>query len=92
MVRLILVGDEVGYRSEIERLVAWSSKNYLYLNTLKAKELVMDFWRNATKPAPFVISGVCVEKVNKIKFQRRCIPENLTRTSNIIILVKKAEQ
>lgn len=52
----------------------------------------MDFWRNATKPAPFVISGVCVEKVNKIKFQRRCIPENLTRTSNIIILVKKAEQ
>lgn len=48
-------------RSDIERLAVWSSENNLALNTLKTKEMVADFQKNATEPVPLVISGVCGE-------------------------------
>lgn len=34
------------------------------------KELMVDFWRNATPPVPLVISEDCVENVDENKFFR----------------------
>lgn len=79
---LILVGDEMDYRDKIKRLVAWRI-------TLKTKELMVDFQRNARD---FITSKFCVERVNKIKFLGRCIKEGLSWTRNTITLVKKSQQ
>lgn len=43
VVELFPGGDELDYRSEIKRLAAWISENNLALNTIKSKELVVDF-------------------------------------------------
>lgn len=74
------------YRSEIERLAAWSSENNLALNILKKKDLVVNFQRNATAPVNLVISGISVERIDKIKFLGLCVAEDLFWTSNIIML------
>lgn len=49
----------------------------MYVAYTKTKELMVDFWRNATPPVPLVISEDCVENVDEVKFQR-ISPEQAT--------------
>lgn len=70
------MGDVADYKNEIERLVACNSKNNFALDTLKTKELEINFWRN------FCAFGyqriLFVERVNKIKFLWTYIADDLS--------------
>lgn len=55
MVGLIKVGDESAYRDEVEKLTSWCSYINLVLNTIKIKDLIVDFRRNRFDPQPIYI-------------------------------------
>ena len=61
---LISRGDESEYRREIERLQSWCSCKNLELN---AREMVVDFRRNAAPPTPIMLGETPVAKVGDEK-------------------------
>ncbi|KAK0155571.1 hypothetical protein N1851_002050 [Merluccius polli] len=52
--------DEAAYREDVLKLAAWCSENNLALNTKKTKEIIVDFRKHSTDPAPFYINGFSV--------------------------------
>lgn len=71
---MISGSDKADYRNEINRLIAWSLKNNLGLNTLMTNELLVDF-------------GYWVG--DKMNFLVMCIAVDHFGTGNTIALVKK---
>ncbi|KAK3555163.1 hypothetical protein QTP86_010050 [Hemibagrus guttatus] len=85
--------DETAYRAEVQHLVAWCADNNLLLNTSKTKELIVDFRREKGRTHdPTHINGMAVECVSSFKFLGTHISEDLSWTTNISSLVKKAHQ
>lgn len=64
----------------MERLRGWCEENNLFLNTNKAKELVVDYRRNNTDIRPLLIGGDQVEKVAAFTFLGMTIEQDLTWT------------
>lgn len=92
MLGLISGGDESAYRDEVSGLTAWCSENNLQLNTTKTKELILDFRKGRADPAPLYIQGVCVERVQSMRFLGVQISEDLSWTANTTAVVKRAQQ
>ena len=92
VVGLITGGDESAYRDEVQRLVEWCAANNLTLNTIKTKEVIMDFRRHRADPAPLHINGDCVERVSTFKFLGTHISEDISWSANTSAVVKKAQQ
>lgn len=55
--RLTSKGDEAAYREEVLKLAAWCSENNLALKTKKTREIIVDFRKHSTNPAPVYING-----------------------------------
>ena len=85
-------GDESNYRDEVEWLAEWFRVNNFLLNTLKSKELIVDFRRKKTDIQPLLIGGTCVERVSDFHFLGVNIMEDLTWSVHTTELVKKAQQ
>ena len=85
-------GDESAYRWEIDHLVTWCSLDYLELNALKTREIVMDFRKNPDQPAPIILCGSPVNSVESCRFQGTIITQDLKWELNIRSLNKKAQQ
>eukprot|EP00061_Rhincodon_typus_P012274 g37904.t1 len=83
--------DESKYRREIEGMVTWYTVNNLSLNVGKTKELIIDF-RKEGEHAPIYINGTEVERVENIKFLGVMITNNLSWTSHVDAMIKKAQQ
>ncbi|GAA6107961.1 thymidylate kinase isoform X1 [Tachysurus ichikawai] len=92
VIGLISGDDESAYRDEVRKLEEWCSVNNLSLNTYKTKELILDFRRCHTEPAPLYINGECVERVNTFKFLGVHISNNLSWCTNTLATIKKAQQ
>ena len=92
MVGLITGGDESAYRDEVQWLLEWCAANNLTLNTIKTKEVIMDFRRHRADPAPLHINGDCVERVSTFKFLGTHISEDISWSANTSAVVKKAQQ
>lgn len=94
VVGLITEGDETAYRDrdEVNKLVLWCTDNNLALNTLKTKEIIVDFRRNRPDTLPTYINGVCVENVSDFKYLGLHLDHNISWKTNTIALVKKAQQ
>uniref|UniRef100_A0A3B3RCJ5 Reverse transcriptase domain-containing protein n=1 Tax=Paramormyrops kingsleyae TaxID=1676925 RepID=A0A3B3RCJ5_9TELE len=92
VVGLISGGDESAYRDEVEKLTAWCSNNNLLLNTVKTKELIVDFRKKAENIQPFIINGDCVEKVSDSRFLGVTISEDLTWGTHTSEVVKKTQK
>lgn len=92
VIGLISGDDESAYRDEVQKLEVWCSENNLSLNTSKTKELIMDFRRRRTEPAPLYINGACVERVNAFKFLGMHISNDLSWSANTSAVIKKAQQ
>ncbi len=90
---LINNDDEAAYLDEVERLTSWCQDNCLSLNVSKTKELIVDFRKRQQRPyTPLMISGTPVERVSSFKYLGVNISEDLTWTTHIQTLVKKARQ
>ncbi|XP_039593233.1 uncharacterized protein LOC120515925 [Polypterus senegalus] len=65
VVGLISGENESAHRNEVEQLTVWCTDNNLLLNTIKTKELVVDFRKKKTDIKPLYIGGdYCVERVS----------------------------
>ncbi len=90
---LISNNDETAYLDEVERLTSWCQDNGLSLNVSKTKELIVDFRKRHLRPyTPLMISGTPVERVSSFMYLGVNISEDLTWTTHIQTLVKKARQ
>lgn len=92
VVGLITGADESAYREEVKHLSVWCRENNLVLNTVKTKELVIDYRREKTDIAPLIISGDRVEQVSDFCFLGVHIEEGLTWSVNSVKVLKKAQQ
>eukprot|EP00061_Rhincodon_typus_P010187 g34280.t1 len=92
IVERISNNDKSKYRREIEDLVMWCNDNNLFLNISKTKELIIPFGKNGGEHAPSDINGTEVERAETVKFLRVTITDNLSWTSHIDVMVKKAQQ
>lgn len=59
-------GREAEYWSLVNSFVNWCQCNHLQLNARKTKELLMDFQKTKSPPAPVTIQGENVEVVNTL--------------------------
>uniref|UniRef100_A0A3P9M1I2 Reverse transcriptase domain-containing protein n=1 Tax=Oryzias latipes TaxID=8090 RepID=A0A3P9M1I2_ORYLA len=92
VVGLISKGDEAAYRDGVLKLAAWCSDNNLALNTQKSKEIMVDFRRHSTDPAPLYINGEREERVHTFRFLGVVFSNNISWTENITEVIKKAQQ
>ena len=60
--------EDAIYQRQIEKIVNWCDKNYLYLNVSKTKEMCIDFRKNQRCPKLVYIKGEAVERVNTYKY------------------------
>lgn len=73
------------YRSERKSLTSLNLENTLVQNTIKTKELVVDFRKNVT--VPFIIGKIRMRRRDKINFQGTCIASGvLSWTSDAIMI------
>ncbi len=79
------------YRNEILRLSECCSANNLTLNNTKTKEIILDFRRHRTDPAPLYINnGDRVERVQT--FLSTIISADLKCSVNSTAIIKKTQQ
>lgn len=64
VVGLIKGRNESVYSDEVEKLSSKCSGNNLVLNTIKTKQIIVDFRRNRSDPQPIYTNGDCVERVS----------------------------
>ncbi|XP_044155393.1 monocarboxylate transporter 4-like [Bufo gargarizans] len=92
VIGLISDNDESDYREQVKHLAVWCADNNLLLNTSKTKELIVDFRKENPTHESIHIIGTAVEWVSSFKFPGTHICENLSWSTNISSLVKKAHQ
>lgn len=91
VIGLISRGDEAAYREEVLKLAAWSSENNLYLNTRKTREIIMDFRKHSTDPAPLYMVSVWRGSAPS-GFLGIFISANISWSDNTTPIIKKAQQ
>ena len=70
----------------------WCNQNNLELNALKTVEMVVDFRKNPTPPAPITLCGSTIDTVESFRFLGTIISKDLKWELNNSSLVKKAQQ
>ena len=91
MVGLITDDDETGYR-EVRDLAVWCQDNNLYLNVSKTMELIVDYRKRRAEHTPIHIDGAVLEQVESFKFLCVHITKDLSWSSHINTVVKRAQQ
>eukprot|EP00061_Rhincodon_typus_P012258 g37882.t1 len=72
--------------------MTWCNENNLSLNVGKTKELIIDFRKKGGEHSPKYINGTEVERVESVNLLRVTITDNLSWTSHVDTMVKKAQQ
>ena len=81
--------EDALYHKQIENVVNWCDKNYLYLNVSKTKEMCIDFRKNQRCPKPVYIKGEAVERVDTYKYLGVVFDSKLNWKENINSVPKK---
>jgi len=89
--QFITGADESAYREEVKHLSVCRENNLL-LNTVKTKELVIDYRREKTDITPLIISGDRVEQVSDFCFLGLYIEEGPDMERKQCEGAKKAQQ
>jgi len=95
VVGLISGNDEKAHLEEVANLSLWCKDNSLMLNVSKTKELIVDFRRTQRtniRGHHWVINGTAVERVSSLRYLGVNIAEDLTWTTHIDTLMRKAKQ
>ena len=85
-----LTGNELNYRQEIEHFHEWCKANSLILNTLKTKEMVINF-RKRPPFKPVTLQGNDIDMVEEFKYLG-IIDNKLTWKANTLARYSKAQQ
>ena len=93
MVGLIHNNNETAYLEEVRCLTQWCQKNNLHLNASKTKDMLVDFGRMQVRDyTPLSINGTPVERVDTFKYLDVQITDDLTWSTHLGTMVKKASQ
>ena len=82
--------DDV-YLHQVARFNSWCKDNYLDLNVVKTKEIVIDFRKNPLPVTDLEIDGVKVERVNEFKYLGVIVDDKLNFKSNTSYVQKKCQ-
>ena len=77
------------YHKQIENVVNWCDKNYLYLNVSRTKEICIDFRKNQRFPKPVYTKGEAVETVDTYKYLGVVFDSKLNWKENINSVLKR---
>uniref|UniRef100_A0A8C4TPM0 Reverse transcriptase domain-containing protein n=1 Tax=Erpetoichthys calabaricus TaxID=27687 RepID=A0A8C4TPM0_ERPCA len=89
VIGLISKDDETAYREEVRLLAEWCQDNDL---TLKTKERIVDFHKQATEHNPIYIGGEAVEQVSSFRFLGVTLTDDLKWSSHTAAVVRKTQQ
>ncbi|XP_059821756.1 uncharacterized protein LOC132391955 [Hypanus sabinus] len=78
--------------NKLKVLEELSSRNNLELNTLKTKEMIVDFRRHPPVMSPLTVLGSPVSTVENFRFLGTTISQDLKWEQNISFILKKAQQ
>ena len=93
VVGLIHNNNETAYLEEVRCLTQWCQKNNFHLNASKTKEMLVDFGRMQVRDyTPLSINGTPVERVDTFKYLDVEITDDLTWSTHLGTMVKKASQ
>ena len=93
VVGLFRNNDETAYLEEVRCLTQWCLKNNLHLNASKTKEMLVDFGRTQKREyTPVSINGTPVERVDTFKYLGVQITDDLTSSTHLDTVGKKARQ
>ena len=90
VVSLITDADETTFRKDVSDLAVWCQDNNLSLSISKTKGLIMDYRKQRANPAPIHIDRAIGERVDSFKFLDVNITKELTWSTHINTVVKKA--
>ena len=76
-------GQEREYRDLVESFSGWTKKNCLLVNTIKTKELVVDFRRSKAPCQSVCIDGGEIETVQTCKLLGVVLDNKLESSANI---------
>ncbi len=88
----LLQGSESDRGSALPDFIDWCDENFLDLNRLKTKELVVDFQKNCVKPKASLIRGKDVEIVESYQYLRTVFDTQLKFDINTECIVKRSQQ
>lgn len=92
IIGLIQDGDESAYSQQIEQLSLWCRCNNLQLNITKTVEMIVDFKKSPPCLPPLIINGCIVSSTESYKFLGTTICSDLKWESNVVSIIKKAQQ
>ena len=88
----LLQGNENSHGPIIDSFVRWCEDSHLHLNTLKTKDMAIDFRKNASTPESIIIKGQAIERVQSYKYLGTIIDSTLNFKENCEAVCKKGHQ
>ena len=82
--------DDV-YFNEVHNFSSWCKDNYLDLNVLKTKEMLIDFRRNAPSVPSLFINKQLVERVDEYKYLGTILDKKLTFDKHVENIHKRCQ-
>ena len=89
MIGLIHRDNSNAYVSELHAFVNYCDSNFLELNVLKTKEMIIDFRCNEQQPTPITIKGSEVARVEQYKYLGVTIDHKLNWHDHVDSVIKK---
>ncbi|XP_051910268.1 uncharacterized protein LOC127593083 [Hippocampus zosterae] len=90
IVGLITEGEHREYKGLMKDFVDWCQQNLLQINPRETKELVVDFYRKQSSPAPMNIHGTDIERVT-YKYLGVLKNNKLDWSTNTDTLIRKGQ-
>ena len=84
--------DDAHYQEAIQAFVKWCIVNFLDLNVIKTKEMIIDFRKKRLEPPHVIIQGSEVERVLLYKYLGLIFDYLLNWKNNTDSIIKKANQ
>ena len=89
MIGLITKDNDSVYIDQVNSFVKYCDTNYLELNVVKTKEMIIDYRKKQQLVTAIIIKGVEVENIETYKYLGLTLDNKLNWHSNADILIKK---
>ena len=91
LVGCILDDSEGLYRNQIDQFVMWCEQNFLEVNVVKTKEMIIDFRKKKSPHRPIMIKGGPIEIVSSYKYLGVLLDDKLNWSMHAKSVYKKVQ-
>ena len=89
LIRLISDDDSTKYVDEINKFTTYCRTNFLELDAMKTKEMMIDFRKSKALPDPIIINDYAVERVSARKYLGVMLYNNHSWSNNTDYIISK---